>query len=187
MIITAVCKKGYLSPTLIQNFVLVNAIQDFVNDHPALEHLLTTKITTLEPKQWTRGQAEYDILAWTSDRSIDYTMVIWVTPNVHDFDRPTKKQSAKTRREGKDAREYMTVMGEALGATEVRPKFVAIRLPNGERIGFMVTVFERHLRHTDLEVTDVKTTFKPEPVTAPRVEVLAATTPVPQSRDIEGL
>lgn len=190
MIVTAVCKKGFVDPVLVQNFVLVNAIEEFVKDNPGTESVLSSSFRTLRPAEWGVGQREYTVLPWTTTRELDYTIVLWMSPNVHHFDRPVKKQSAKTRKEGDDARLYMTAMGEALGATEVRPKFVAIRLPNGVHVGFMMAVFKGHLRHTEAGTpTEVPadSVFHPEPVTEAPVEVLASTDPVPHSRDMEGL
>lgn len=195
MIVTAVCKKGFVEPVMVQNFVLVNAIEEFVKDNPGTERLLTSGFRTLQPAAWGVGQREYNVLPWTTDRDVDYTLVLWLSPNVHHFDRPVKKQSAKTRKEGDDARLYMTAMGEALGATEVRPKFVAIRLPNGEHLGFMMAAFKGHLRHPDRpeiaselpQAVGAEAVFQPEPVRQAPVEVLAETTPVPQSRGMEDL
>lgn len=196
MIVTAVCKKGFVEPVMVQNFVLVNAIEEFVKDNPGTERLLTSGFRTLQPAAWDVGQREYTVLPWTTDRDVDFTLVLWLSPNVHHFDRPIKKQSAKTRKEGDDARLYMSAMGEALGAKEVRPKFVAIRLPNGDQLGFMMAAFEGHLRHhapvdsgsavTPTEVAP-ESVFQPEPVTQVPVEVLATTEPVPHSRGMEDL
>ena len=191
MLVTAVCKDGFVDPTVIQNFVLLNAIEDHIESNPELAALRSKPFRTLNPNQWSQGQRKYDVFAWTTDREIDQTMVIWLSPNVSQFDRPLKKQSAKARKEGDDARLYMSAMGEELGAEEVRPKFIAIRLPNGQQIGFMVAVFEGHLHHRESSVpTEVPAEnihqVAAVPVEQP-VEVLATTEPVPHSRSMEDL
>ena len=191
MLVTAVCKDGFIDPIVIQNFVLLNAIEDHIETNPELSALRTKPFRTLNPNQWSQGQRKYDVFAWTTDREIDQTMVIWLSPNVSQFDRPVKKQSAKARKEGDDARLYMTAVGEELGAKEVRPKFIAIRLPDGQQIGFMAAVFEGHLRHREASVPTEVPAENIHPVATapvePSVEILATTEPVPHSRGMEDL